>query len=68
MPTASPARAYPFIAPEIFYTYGPPADGSSASTFLTFLAGDTARRLLQQAGAPICVGSNSLISVPCQAN
>jgi ABC-type phosphate transport system substrate-binding protein len=68
MPTASPARAYPFIAPEIFYTYGPPADGSSASTFLTFLASDTARRLLQQAGAPICVGSNSLISVPCQAN
>lgn len=68
MPTTSPPTAYPFVAPEVFYTYGLPPNGSSASAFLTFLAGDTARRLLQQAGAPICVTSNSLISGACQAS
>jgi len=68
MPTASPApERYPFVAPEIFYSYGPPRDGSPASRFLTFLASDAARRLLRQAGAPACASPGPLISVPCQA-
>ncbi|MCO5994336.1 substrate-binding domain-containing protein [Actinoallomurus rhizosphaericola] len=67
MPTASPTMdRYPFVAPEIFYTDGPPPNGSSAAAFLTFLTGDDARRLLRQAGAPVCVGPGSLISAPCQ--
>ncbi|GLY88784.1 substrate-binding domain-containing protein [Actinoallomurus iriomotensis] len=69
MPTASPAMdRYSFVAPEIFYTDGPPPNGSPASAFLTFLATEDARRLLQQAGAPVCVTPNALISAPCQAN
>jgi ABC-type phosphate transport system substrate-binding protein len=69
MPTASATMdRYPFVAPEIFYTYGPPSNDSAASAFLTFLASDAARRLLQQAGSPACVSSNSLISAPCQTN
>ncbi|MFB9831998.1 substrate-binding domain-containing protein [Actinoallomurus acaciae] len=68
-PTASPAMdRYSFVAPEIFYTDGPAPNGSAASAFLTFLAGDTARRLLQQAGAPPCVTPNTLLSPPCQAS
>jgi ABC-type phosphate transport system substrate-binding protein len=69
MPTASPAiDHYPFVAPEIFYTYGLPPNDSRASAFLTFLTTGTAKSLLRQAGAPVCVTSDSLISVPCQAN
>ncbi|MGI5229286.1 substrate-binding domain-containing protein [Actinoallomurus sp. CA-142502] len=68
-PTASRAMdRYSFVAPEIFYTDGPPPNGSSASAFLTFLATDDARRLLQQAGAPACVTPAALLSAPCQAN
>jgi ABC-type phosphate transport system substrate-binding protein len=66
MPTAS-SEQYPFVAPEMFYTYGLPPYGSAASAFLTFLTTDAARRLLQQAGAPLCVAASSLISPPCQA-
>jgi ABC-type phosphate transport system substrate-binding protein len=67
-PTASSGTDdYPFIAPEMFYTYGLPPNGSPASAFLTFLTSDTAGRLLQQAGAPTCVTANALISTPCQA-
>ncbi|MEV5706430.1 substrate-binding domain-containing protein [Actinoallomurus sp. NPDC052274] len=69
MPTASPTMdRYPFVAPEVFYTYGPPPNGSAAAAFLTFLAGDDATRLLRQAGAPVCVGPGSLIAAPCQMN
>lgn len=69
MPTASPTMdRYPFVAPEVFYTYGPPPNGSAAAAFLTFLAGDDARRLLRQAGAPVCVNPGPLISAPCQAD
>jgi ABC-type phosphate transport system substrate-binding protein len=67
MPTAS-SGTYPFVAPEMFYTYGLPPYGSAASAFLTFLGTDAARRLLQQAGAPLCVPASSLISPPCQAS
>ncbi|GAA0340905.1 substrate-binding domain-containing protein [Actinoallomurus spadix] len=69
MPTASPTMdRYPFVAPEVFYTYGPPPNGSAAAAFLTFLAGEDARRLLRQAGTPVCVGPGPLISDPCQPN
>jgi ABC-type phosphate transport system substrate-binding protein len=65
---ASPAgNRYPFVAPEVFYTHGLPPNNSPASAFLTFLAGDSARKLLQQAGAPPCVTSNSPLPPPCQA-
>ncbi|SEG81384.1 ABC-type phosphate transport system, substrate-binding protein [Thermomonospora echinospora] len=58
---------YPFVAPEVFYTHGQPPNGSPASAFLTFLAGDSARRLLQQAGSPPCLTPDALLSAPCQA-
>jgi ABC-type phosphate transport system substrate-binding protein len=65
---SSPAgNRYPFVAPEVFYTHGPPPNNSPASAFLTFLAGDSARKLLQQAGAPPCLTPDSLLSAPCQA-
>ncbi|REE97861.1 substrate-binding domain-containing protein [Thermomonospora umbrina] len=57
---------YPFVAPEVFYTHGPPPNGSPAAAFLTFLAGGSARRLIQQAGAPPCLTPDALISAPCQ--
>jgi ABC-type phosphate transport system substrate-binding protein len=58
---------YPFVAPEIFYTYGTPPNNSPAAAFLTFLAGDAARRLIQRAGAPPCVTADALIATACQA-
>lgn len=68
-PTAAPTMdRYPFVAPEMFYTYGPPPNDSPAAAFLTFLNGDAARRLLQQAGAPACVTATSVISAPCRAD
>ncbi|MBA9005819.1 substrate-binding domain-containing protein [Thermomonospora cellulosilytica] len=63
---SSAGARYPFVAPEVFYTHGPPPNGSPASAFLTFLAGDSARRLLQQAGSPPCLTPGSLLSAPCQ--
>ncbi|XVQ14604.1 substrate-binding domain-containing protein [Spirillospora sp. CA-255316] len=64
----SPAEhRYPFVAPEVFYTYGTPPNDSPAAAFLTFLGGDSARRLIQRAGAPPCVTADALISTPCQA-
>ena len=60
-------RHYPFVAPEVFYTYGTPPNGSPAAAFLTFLAGNTARRLIQKAGAPPCLTPDRLIAEPCQA-
>ncbi|GAA4076842.1 substrate-binding domain-containing protein [Actinomadura miaoliensis] len=61
------ANRYPFVAPEVFYTHGPPPNNSPASAFLTFLASDSARKILQQAGATPCVSRDALISAPCQA-
>ncbi|GAA2431802.1 hypothetical protein GCM10010191_52070 [Actinomadura vinacea] len=64
---AAPAEGrYPFVAPEVFYTYGLPPNNSPAAAFLTFLAGDSARRLLQRAGSVPCAGADSQISPPCQ--
>lgn len=56
--TAADGR-YPFTAPEVFYTYGFPVNGSPVSAFLTFLTGETARSRLERAGFPSCVEPNA---------
>ncbi|QXJ21436.1 substrate-binding domain-containing protein [Actinomadura graeca] len=63
---SSVENRYPFAAPEVLYTYGPPANGAPASAFLTFMAGDGARRLLERAGAIPCLSAASLLSLACQ--
>ncbi|WP_165495333.1 substrate-binding domain-containing protein [Actinomadura roseirufa] len=65
----SPATdGYQFVAPELFYTYGPPPNDSPASAFLTFLAGDSARRLLQRAGSTSCQSADAETIPACQVN
>ncbi|RAY12638.1 hypothetical protein DPM19_23885 [Actinomadura craniellae] len=65
---ASPAGSnYPFVAPEVFYTLGPPPNHSPAAAFLTFLVGDSARRILRQAGALPCLAPGALLVTACQA-
>jgi ABC-type phosphate transport system substrate-binding protein len=64
----SPAAGqYPFIAPEVFYTYGFPANHSPVSAFLTFLTGTRARKLLQQTGSPQCITPSAPLAALCQA-
>ncbi|WP_242902271.1 substrate-binding domain-containing protein [Actinomadura terrae] len=58
--------SYPFVAPEVFYTAGLPPNGSPAAAFLTFLAGDDARRILQRAGSSVCVGADAQVVPRCQ--
>ncbi|WP_106399464.1 substrate-binding domain-containing protein [Actinocorallia populi] len=62
--SADPAR-YPFVAPEVFYTRGLPANGTPASAFLTFLATAPARRLLERLGAPVCVAPAEPLAAFC---
>ncbi|WP_067463682.1 substrate-binding domain-containing protein [Actinomadura macra] len=64
---SSVENRYPFVAPEIFYTYGLPPNHSPAAAFLTYVVGDSARRLLEQAGFIPCLSAASLLSPPCQA-
>ncbi|MEO3782318.1 substrate-binding domain-containing protein [Actinocorallia sp. B10E7] len=56
---------YPFIAPEVLYTRGVPANGTPASAFLTFLTTGTARSLLERLGAPPCVGPTEPMAALC---
>lgn len=57
---------YLFTAPEVFYTYGYPANGSPASAFLTYLTGEAARRRLQGQGFPSCVKPDAAIADRCR--
>lgn len=57
---------YPFVAPEVFYTYGFPANDSPVSAFLTFLTGPAGRRLLQRAGLPECITPRAPLAALCQ--
>ncbi|WP_165503240.1 substrate-binding domain-containing protein [Actinomadura fibrosa] len=63
---SSAGNGYPFVAPEIFYTYGLPPNGSPAAAFLTFLADASARRLLERAGATTCLTADAQVTTPCQ--
>ncbi|WP_433334475.1 substrate-binding domain-containing protein [Spirillospora sp. CA-294931] len=57
---------YPFVAPEIFYSYGLPPNNTPASAFFTFLTTDRARKLLHQAGSHPCQSPDTLTTTPCQ--
>ncbi|WP_344839458.1 substrate-binding domain-containing protein, partial [Actinocorallia longicatena] len=58
---------YPFNAPEVFYTYGFPANGTPVSAFLTYLSGPRARALLTRVGSPPCLAPTPPLAALCRS-
>ncbi|HEY4022313.1 MAG TPA: substrate-binding domain-containing protein [Pseudonocardiaceae bacterium] len=57
---------YPFWTVEYFYTYGIPADGSLTSAFLSYMANDAAKAIMQSYGHIPCTDESGNTITLCQ--